>query len=109
MCKFLYAERKILLRELTELSEYHNANTFKTSNFEILTHFSLLNFGPISKQKFKIISITFSESIRGFLSPRHGVSPRVANGGVGHLVWRLAANILVISRSGVVLQLVGLA
>ena len=34
------------------------------------------------------------QSIRGFLSLRHGESPRVADGGVGLQIWRLAANIL---------------
>ena len=32
--------------------------------------------------------------VRGFLSPRHGASPLVPDGGVGLQIWMLVANIL---------------
>ena len=49
-------------------------------------------FKPYLVQRKKKKKTKIKASIRGFLLPGHGASPRVADGGVGLQLCRLAAN-----------------
>ena len=52
--------------------------------------------------KIIIIVIIIVTVAHEFMSPRHGASPRVADGRVGLQIWRLAASVLSKQSSGVV-------